>query len=511
MKTITVIQPSKTEQKMLRVAAYCRVSSSSEDQLHSFKAQNAYYRTLIANTDGWTLADIYADEGITGTSAEKRPGFQRLMADCRKGKIDLILAKSISRFARNTKDCIEALRELKRLSIAVRFEKEGIDTSNDSGEMLITMMSAMAQEESISISQNMRWSYQKRMQAGTFITCLAPFGYSLSDGKLIIIETEAALIRTIYKNYLSGMSMGAIAEMLSDEEIKWNKVGIRYILTNERYMGDALLQKFYSTDTIPFKKLRNDGSRDQYYVENSHEAIISREQFYAVQTLIRSKRIEKSKTGSDNSLLKKYMRCEYCGSVYCRYTVRGKAYWTCRTHYDGADKCPAVNLREDGILTAITNSLNKLRYGVDHVLEPMLRQLTELRNQSVDTQSIDNLKKEEYSLKEQNRLLADLQVKGHLDSALYAVRKQKISKRLDEIREAISAIQSCDELNEKISATAQIIEQLRSSPEITADLSEKLFTAVVSAITIKDNTVTIRFINGLTISERVIVRERKKK
>lgn len=196
---VIVINPAKKPESIkLRVAAYARVSSASEDQLNSFAAQNRYYTKLISEQENWSLVDVYADKGITGTSAEKRGDFQRLMSDCRRGLIDRVLVKSISRFARNTKECLEAVRELKTLGVSVCFEKEHIDTGTMSGEMVAALFATFAQAESQSISSNMRWSYQKRMQSGTFVPSRQPFGYRLVEKKIVVDLPKAKFVCEIF-------------------------------------------------------------------------------------------------------------------------------------------------------------------------------------------------------------------------------------------------------------------------------------------------------------------------
>ena len=219
MPTVTVIQPTITEEKsrMIRCAAYCRVSSDSEDQLNSFMAQLKYYENFLADSETETLINVYADEGITGTREDKREDFQRMMNDCRKGKIDRIYTKSISRFARNTKDCLKNIRELKSLGITIFFEKENIDTANMPDEMMITIMGGLAQEESVSISQNMRWSIKKRMENGTMKMSTDVFGYELVNGELIIKSDEAEIVRQIFAWYLSGSGTAAIAKLLNEK------------------------------------------------------------------------------------------------------------------------------------------------------------------------------------------------------------------------------------------------------------------------------------------------------
>ncbi|MFR2928218.1 MAG: recombinase family protein [Oscillospiraceae bacterium] len=258
--------------RKLRVAAYARVSSSSEDQLNSYRVQNQYYSELISSNPDWEMVDIYADEGITGTSVEKRENFQRMMQDCRKGKIDRILVKSISRFARNTKDCLAAVRELKELGVSVQFEEQGIDTSKVSSEMVTAIMASLAQKGSESISGNVRWGVQKRMQDGTYLPSSLPFGYTMIEKSIQIDETQAEIVREIYTAYLAGKNVDEIAEKLNQTQAgsrRWYNTTIRYILSNERYIGDSLWQKTYATDTLPRKQIKNTGACLQYRTGSS--------------------------------------------------------------------------------------------------------------------------------------------------------------------------------------------------------------------------------------------------
>lgn len=271
MAQVKIIAPQTREAEHLRVAAYCRVSSDSKDQLHSYAAQIRSYTEEIAQHDGWELVDVYADEGLTGTRMDRREDFNRMMADCRKGKIDRILVKSVSRFARNTRDCLSALRELSTMGVSVRFEKENIDTKTLTTELMVSVSGSLAQQESISISANQKMSYQRRMERGEFITCTAPYGYRIVNKKdLEIVPEEAATVRWIFDAYLKGRSSGWIAEQLTAKGIPsqsgaecWRETGVRYLLTNEKYIGDALSQKSYSCG-FPFVQKRNHGERLQY-------------------------------------------------------------------------------------------------------------------------------------------------------------------------------------------------------------------------------------------------------
>ena len=320
------IEPAERPQNVrLRVAAYTRVSSDSEDQLNSFAAQNRYYTELISGKAEWRMVDIYADEGITGTSVAKRDDFQRMMADCRRGLIDQILVKSISRFARNTKDCLQNIRELKELGVNVRFEREGIDTVNVSSELITAIYAAFAQKESESISGNMQWSYQRRMESGEFNTCKAPWGFRLDGRKLKICEPEADIVQRIFREYLSGKNPQEIADDLNAScltERVWNYKAVDYILQNERYAGNALLQKRYTPDMLSRQQKTNHGEREMYFVPGSNDAIISPEIFKRAQGLRQKRSLGKAPVHSE---IISQIRC-ICGARMRFKNVNSKWY-----------------------------------------------------------------------------------------------------------------------------------------------------------------------------------------
>jgi DNA invertase Pin-like site-specific DNA recombinase len=257
MPTVKTIPAAEPEAKLLRMAAYCRVSSDSADQLHSYAAQVKRYTDFINANPNWTLTEIYADEGLTGTCAEKCEDFQRMLADCKRGKIDRILCKSVSRFARNTADCLTAVRLLKSLGVTVFFEKENLDTAEMNGEFLLTLQGMAAQEESLSISGNLRWATRKRMAEGTFLDGSTPYGYRLQGRALVIFEQEAEIVRQIFAWYLAGQGLQTIVNHLNRErpEKRWHTTGVKYVLTNPHYIGDALFQRRFSTGTLPYRRL----------------------------------------------------------------------------------------------------------------------------------------------------------------------------------------------------------------------------------------------------------------
>lgn len=281
---------------IIRVAPYVRVSSMSDDQLHSFHVQYNYYYDMVTSKPGWQLVDIYADEGLTGTWADKRDDFNRLVADCRAGKVDRVIVKTVSRFARNVEDCLKYIRELRASGVSVYFEEEGIDTAEMPDETILAIRGVQAQHESSVISKNVRWSYQKRMQSGTFITSHAPIGYKLINNTLVIDEETAPIVCRIFAEYLGGTGSLKIAHELNAEGIttgegcRWTATAVKGVLKNEKYTGNALLQKSYTTTTLPFTQKRNHGEMPQYYVEDSHEAIISNAEFQRVQELMEWRR-----------------------------------------------------------------------------------------------------------------------------------------------------------------------------------------------------------------------------
>ncbi len=368
-----------------RVAAYCRVSTDSEEQLTSYKAQKAYYTQIISENQDWELAGIYADQGISGTSLKKRKEFNRMITACKRGRIDMILTKSLSRFARNTVDCLETVRMLKAQGIRVIFEKENIDTLTESSEFLITMYSSFAQAESESISKNVTWGKQKSMKSGhVAFPYKIVLGYRRgADGKPEIVPEEAEIIRRIYKRYLDGCSLTQIKQELEAEQIptasgikNWSVQAIQNILTNEKYIGDVLLQKTYTTDCITKTKKKNNGELPMYYIENNHPAIIPKDVFSQVReemTRRASKRKVMQKTGrteqgkySYKYALSELLVCGECGTPYkrCTWARKGKKriVWRCISRLEyGTRYCHnSPTLDEEKLHAAILAALNSM-------------------------------------------------------------------------------------------------------------------------------------------------------
>ena len=374
---VKIIPPRENEPTILRVAAYCRVSTDHSEQALSYASQIRNYTDLINGHEGWELVDVYADEAVSGTKTDKREDFNRMLSDCRKGRIDKVLVKSLSRFSRNTKDCLAALRELMSLGVAVQFEKENIDTETLTTEFLVSVFGALAQQESVSISENGRQGFRRRMELGQFITTKPPYGYRLKgSGCLEIIRSEAELVRWVFDAYLSGHSVGWIVNDLISRGIQdrkgnvhWTTRQIYYWLSNEKYIGDTLCQKTYKTG-FPFTQKINHGEVNQIYVEGSHPAIISRETFEKVQALRQRKKHRRDRPDGVYPLSRK-MYCAACGeALYRRTTRKGTATWSCRNHLRNAASCSVGPIPEEAIHAAFARMYNKLRL-LDKVLEDM--------------------------------------------------------------------------------------------------------------------------------------------
>ena len=353
-KSITRIDAKKPDLlQRKRVAAYARVSMDTERLMHSLSVQVSYYSELIQNTPGWEYAGVYADEGITGTKMDSRPEFIRMLADCEAGKIDIILTKSLSRFARNTVDTLNVVRRLKELGIEVRFEKERINSLADEGELLITIMASFAQEEVRSLSENVKWGLRKRFEQGMPNGRFHVYGYRWEGDHLVIQPDEAAIVRRIFQNFLQGKSRLETEREFAAEGIttakgcRWVDSNIKVVLTNVTYTGNLLLQKEYITDPITKKRKKNRGELTQYYVEGTHEAIIDKETFdYVQQEMARRKalgpRANKSLT---LTCFSGKIRCPHCGISYGHLRPRrgsSISYWVCgsKRKKKVGDGCP---------------------------------------------------------------------------------------------------------------------------------------------------------------------------
>ena len=513
MAKVTRIEPTIDTSLVwkLRCAAYCRVSSSSEDQLHSYAAQVKYYSEAFNSSDTEELVDIYADEGITGTCEDKRDEFKRLMTDCRRGKIDRIYVKSISRFARNTKDCLKNIRELKELGITIFFEKENIDTAQVSDEMMITLMGGLAQEESTSISQNMRWSVQKRMKNGTYEPPSIPYGYRKENGKLVIEPATAEIVKMIYSWYLNGTGITTIAMKLNELEIppsqhgkRWGNFAVTYILTNERYIGDMLLQKSWTTDTMPVIKLKNKGEKEQYLVKNTHEAIISDEDFYKVQKLLADKGRKYYRPMGKRSIFSRMIKCGECGASHRRKKCKGKHYWVCLNHDLRSDICPSQQIPEESIRQSFIRLCNKLILHYREILLPLQRALQDLNAQKFGSNTkVLDIRRDIAALNEQRHVISRLRTKGFLDEKKYNEQLTALENKKARLERELSKLSKADDEDDTLEQLDTLIDCFEGKTAMITEFNDELFGMIVEKIVVKDSVLEFNLISGLKFNEMI--------
>ena len=459
VRTITKIEANpiltskKDEYRRLRVAAYCRVSTDEEDQLNSLETQMQYYTSKIAENPNWTMVGIYADEGISGTRADKRNKFMKLMRDCQKGKVDYILTKSTTRFARNTVDSLTWIRKLRAIGIGVYFEEQNLDSSKVENETLIGFFSVMAQSESESISGNVKWGIHKRMKNGTYAVQFNMLGYKRGeDGEPYIIPEEAEIVRELFNRFLDGASLGQLKTFLENKKVltrrgknEWSISVIRGMLSNEKYVGDILYQKTYRADCISKKVKVNRGEMTRYLVSNNHPPIIDRDTFNLVQAEL-SRRTSKNKKMdsaiteqgkySGKFALSELLICGSCGSAYRRNSkvAKGKTtyYWRCLNRVEhGTKYCKdSAGVEEKMLQESICRCLSKM-------LE--------------DSQEV-------YSLIQSNLAYAVSGNSAALDMHLIETQMKQVKQDADNMMEKMSKTEGSTELYEK--ALSELFEQL---------------------------------------------------
>ncbi|WP_295091057.1 recombinase family protein [Ruminococcus sp.] len=505
MPTVTVIQPKVTdnEHRLLRIAAYCRVSSNSDDQLNSYNSQLTYYTHKFENSETETLIDIYADEGITGTCEEKRTEFLRLIEDCRKGKIDRVYTKSISRFARNTRDCLKNIRELKSLGITIMFEKENIDTANINDELMITIMGGLAQEESTSISQNLKWSIRRKMKNGTYSPVKAPLGYRLKNKTLAIEESEIKIVNDIFKKYVSGCGIKGTADYINNkysDTVNISYSSMRYILRNEKYIGDSLLQKFYTPDIIGAGCVPNKGEKDMYYIQNTHQPIISKEIFETAQVLMKDRLITKK-----DPVIYPFTRnleCSVCGNHFYRKVCRDKYYWVCNKHDYSASLCSSKKITEESIINAFIRLFNKIYSNYAELLLPIQKSLQELTiKQTTGNNDVIELRRSLLQLKEQLNVIASLRTKGFLNEAKYKEQSAEINTKIAKLNKDLRLLSQSEDTTLK--DMEMLIDYFEKREHIMIEFEPQTFEFLIDKIIVKDSILEFHVMGGLIFTEEI--------
>ncbi len=509
------------KQEKLRVAAYARVSTEHEEQESSYEAQVNHFTKYIAEREDWEMVKIYADPGLSGKNI-KRPEFLKLMRDCEIGLVDKIITKSVSRFARNTLDCVQSARKLKNMGIGVYFEKENLDTLQESSEFVLTIMASLAEEESRSISNNIRWSVKKRFENGEVIMATAHFlGYTKEKkgGALKIVPEEAITVRRIYGEFLDGYSLQEIANGLMRDGIpspsgkeKWHPTTIKSILQNEKYMGDSHLQKTYLPDFLSPRRIKNEGQADSYYVEDSHAAIISKEMFGLVQQefIGRNELRSSIRTGhgkySGKYAFSGMIICGECGETYRRhqqYNAYKKYYiWVCKRHENtGKENCGAKPISEEALERAFVRALNGLIENREEILAELQSAVVTQMSDSCESEVAD-VDAEIQNI--QNRIVDLLMDKngGRLTEKEYERQTQLLKFQIDELNLKKEVMLNEQGKMQIAEYRADAVTDLLQTGKILDEFDKTIFKSLVRQIkVVGDKKVEFEFECGIKVTE----------
>lgn len=506
----------KSTAKVLRVAAYCRVSTGSDAQLESLDAQKTHYENYINGREDWEFAGLYFDEGISGTKKEKRPALLQMIADCKAGKIDFVITKSISRFARNTTDCLEMVRKLLELDIPIYFEKENLNTSSMESELFLAILSSMAEGESTSISENNKWSIQRRFKNGTFKLSYPPYGYDWDGEQMVINPEQSETVRWIFEQVLSGKGTHAISDELNANSIptkkggRWTPTTVRGMVSNEKYTGDVIFQKTY-TDS-QFNRHINYGQKDRYAMSDHHEAIISREVFVAANALIAQRGKEKGIIKGSEKYQSRYcfsgkIVCGECGDTFKRRihstTTHKYAAWCCNTHIEDKSRCSMKYIRDDTVKAAFVTMINKLIFAHSIVLKPYVETLQNgctdapmRRIQQIQTLLLENV--------EQRETLTKLMAQGYIDQILYNEENNTLLSQADHYRQEMDTLsKAIGSGGAHVTAAKELLRYVEKAAMLT-DFDEALFENTVTRIKVLSREeIAFELKCGLTLKERM--------
>lgn len=513
MPQVEIIMPPQTQESVrpTRIAAYCRVSGKSDDQLNSFYAQVRHYTTCVSEIPNSELVDVYADEGISGSTIEKRDDFKRMLADCDKGKIDRIITKTVSRFARNTLECLETVRNLKLKGISVYFEEQKIDTQNMGNEMMITMFGSIAQSEARSISKNLKMMNRKRMENGEYISRMAPYGFQYEDRTYTIIIDRALVVRRIFRDYLKGYGTAAIANRLNSEEVpppdhakRWRSNTIYGILCNEKYIGDTCYQKTYREDDLPFTKRKNRGELQRYYAEGTHMGIVERNVFQQVQALMSFKSNPAQSTALPKTAFSEIIRCGCCGGTFRRKLTRGKAYWICYHHNIHKDYCDMPAIPESEIEDAYIALFNKLKANMKVIITPTLNSLKELDNaQRRENTRLRDIDLRLVELNDKKHLLTRLQTSGIMDDITYRKEVVSIDQEMSTLQAERKKMLDADDGLQQINQIKELQDILMDTPS-AQDFDPETFASIIeNATVIGRSNIEFKLLGGFQFTERL--------
>ena len=505
-----------------RVCAYCRVSTDSEEQQTSYNSQITYYTDKIKSNPEWKFAGIYADEGISGTQVNKRTEFMRMIDDAINGKIDMIIAKSISRFARNTLDTLKYVRLLRDHNVDVYFEKENIHTLDLDSEMFLTLYSAFAQAESESISQNVKMGIKAKMKRGEYVGLPNPYGYDWNKvtQELTINEEQAEVVRMIFNWYADGIGCNTIAKKINEKGIpsprgkKWSQQYVREMLDQEKYVGDLIGQKLYTVSPITHKKRRNYGEKERYYSKDKHEAIISRELWEKVHEILKKRNAKLWLDGKEHTdkYSKRYafsskIICGFCGTSYTRRKGDKKkngecnVYWTCNERLRDNHCKDAIFIREEALenlFVQVYNSIIDNKHKTKEKLFQAIKSVIEEDNTQV---KLDKLKKEEDSIRQKISKLIDLKLEDYINKEAYIEKEKELQNQLNDILSKKEEYENIEHENKNMMKRLKEIEKILDEPLKLKEFDREVFDNIIDKIIIGEieedgthNNKIIRFI-----------------
>ena len=489
----------------IRVAAYCRVSTDGDEQLGSFASQKAYYEEKITNNKDWVMAGIFADEAITGTKVDKREGFQEMITQCLNGNIDMILTKSISRFSRNTQDTIKYVRMLREKNIAVLFEKENINTLAMQGEMLLTILSSLAQSEVESLSENVKLGLKMKMKRGELVGFNGCYGYDYDKEtkNIYVNEKEAEVVRFIYDMYIQGYGAPSIAKRLMElgvknkrGEVKWRGDSVRGMIKNEKYKGDVLLGKTFTLDPISKRRLENFGEEDQYYIRDHHEAIVSREVWEKAKEirLKRSKTVVINTTGNRERYTRQFafssmLECGFCGHKLSRRTRHQttstvKPVWQCmNATKNGIANCPNCKSIDEVIIeNAFLDAFKLLNDNFDDVMDSVLDTIEEVLADETEVKRVKQIESQIQAIENKKGRLTDLLIDGKIEQEAYESKNISFKTKLSQLIEEKKYLEENIGQQKNISKRMLQLRQMLQHEEILDKFDRLVFESIVEKV-----------------------------
>lgn len=547
MREVKIIRPS-TEKVIrnksiiitkTRVASYSRVSTDSEEQKNSYESQLKYYSDLIASKDDWELVDNYADEAISGTQVYKRTDFQRMINDALNGKIDMIITKSISRFARNTLDTLKYVRMLKEKNVAVLFEKENINTLTMNGELLLVILSSVAQQESESIAGNVKIGLKMKMSRGELVgfnNCLG-YDYDKETKTLSINEEESKVVQYIFDRYVHGMGCYVIAKELTElgylnskGKNHWHENSVRGIIKNEKYKGDLLLGKTFTTDPITHRRLSNMGESEKYYVEDHHEPIVSKEVWDEAQRIMK-KRNKKIDSSNENRLFSKkhafssVIKCGDCGATYVRRTWNAsnpskKVSWSCHSRVkSGRNVCPkSQSVSEDLLKKAFLEAYSLVIHNDKKIIDNLIDIAEIVLKEESDISRLKNKENEKIEIKKKIEKLIDLKLEEGISEEIYNEKIQKLENKYNSITEEILKLGKISDREKEVKETIRKIRNKISNLNEIKEFDREVFEYVIEKViigcynddgTFEDDKIVFIFRTGSEISGKIQTTKKK--